>query len=483
MTSNVSRFAILSIAIASLDFAAGVARADEFDVTVRRQEAVSTIADDTAAKVLETVSEIFEGASGGDDEACAVTLVLRGSVGTLTAAELPFFISSQADFDRVRSLPGTVKIVGDIGWCGGIGAGIAGCANKPGPALVMTWKSSRVRNAVVLAHEYLHTAGNPHRSGTRALMLPTVGLDNDRVNGLECDKAMGGPSAVSESGEAIPNEELDYSGLHGADEDLAQNDEQTDPSPITEEPEAPSDPQAVLAFVSQVYAHGVPFAEASEFSPEDVPVLEQVIELKGASSAGEPNFEVVGNAVATLGAIATEEATEALREYLLSDPSAEISVEETVAKADTLIALGWAVNQTGNNELLSLLLDGSSSDWWAEVAGVDWKTPAFATREDLIEYLVAKAILGLTLSGAHEARLRLEQIRSEVVPGSPQAVISDNESLGLQSRFGDQGVDKVMIVAPGTVEAVQNQGGETYIDAIIGELETIQTDGLVGYYQ
>ena len=63
---------------------------------------------------------------GPGDVACAVTFTRDGDVTAFTDGDGS--IDSSAEFSTVIGLPGWVKVVNQINWCGGLAPNIIGCS-------------------------------------------------------------------------------------------------------------------------------------------------------------------------------------------------------------------------------------------------------------------------------------------------------------------------------------------------------------------
>ena len=72
--------------------------------------------DTVADSILTAASTVAQTNDGRGDVSCNVTLKRTGSITTFGA---PSFINSSADLDTVLALPGYVKVVQQINWCGG----------------------------------------------------------------------------------------------------------------------------------------------------------------------------------------------------------------------------------------------------------------------------------------------------------------------------------------------------------------------------
>ena len=110
------------------------------------------------------MTELVQGPDGSTDVACEVGFARFGELGTFTSDEIPFSINNEADFRRINGIGGSVKVVGEINWCGRLGVGIIGCASMPGPRLAVV-RFTPNQEAILWTHEFGHTTGSPHRDG------------------------------------------------------------------------------------------------------------------------------------------------------------------------------------------------------------------------------------------------------------------------------------------------------------------------------
>lgn len=412
------------------------------------------LSDATADQLLAAMSSLLQIGDSNSDVACPVTFARVGPVGTFTSAEIPFSIASEQAFENTINQGNSIKIVGEILWCGSLLPGIAGCADVGGPRMVVTRRSSSIE-AVIWAHEFGHTTGSSHRDIPLQLMRPSAIPDMREVNSIECQRKLTvnhlapGPQAITIDENVGPP--------------LAQ---------LMDAEPGGVGPQAVEDFVRDVKIDGVSYLEASRFGAEHIPFLVGVL-------ADETQKETWSNVVSALGAIGDETAVIALLEFLRSDPDATLDVVATMAKADVLIALGWAAAKDETGPALQTLLSGTDGDWWAETMGINWKTPVYASREDLIQSLVTRSIVGLTLSGSTAARIRLEQLGTQTRdPGATAAPFE-------RSAIEELAPGAIFIfdrLSPSTQMTLQLNGGEAYISDQLSEFDRIDQLGLIEYY-
>ena len=158
--------------------------------------------------------------------------------------------------------------------------------------------------------------------------------------------------------------------------------------------EAPSRQSSVQDFVRQTYIHGLPYAQASAFTSDDIPVLLAMLENPSESRAW-PNI------VGTLGAIGDEEVFDPLVGFMESG-SGVLSVHEYAAKTSVPMALGslmFATNSANSNQYLN---DGLDPQVWTE-RGISWRSPFGLTDQEELDQLVTVSVIGLALSGRPQA--------------------------------------------------------------------------------
>ena len=165
-------------------------------LSVRQHAALPTQLDAVRVDgILVEMTGLVQGADGSTDVACEVGFARFGQLGTFTSDEIPFSINNEADFRRVDGIGGSVKVVGEINWCGRLGVGIIGCASTPGPRLAVV-RFTPNQEAVLWTHEFGHTTGSPHRDGAGALMQPFIGADHRGVDQGECTRLIAGSEVV-----------------------------------------------------------------------------------------------------------------------------------------------------------------------------------------------------------------------------------------------------------------------------------------------
>jgi hypothetical protein len=163
-------------------------------------------------------------------------------------------------------------------------------------------------------------------------------------------------------------------------------------------------PMTVQEFVRQIYVEGLPYEEAARYGPEAVPALEQML-----SDAAEQVYWP--NIVITLGAIGDERAVDRLLQFVNPPGERQLSDNEFRAVTSAIIALGYAVNRTGNQKALAFLRESVDPSVWAQRSR--WKSPFHASDEARNFQLSTSAILALGLTGNASAADTLRSLQAQ----------------------------------------------------------------------
>ena len=198
--------------------------------------------------------------------------------------------------------------------------------------------------------------------------------------------------------------------------------------------------QDIRDFVTQIYYQGVPYDEANDYGPEVVPTL---LEMLGDTTM-TPYW---ANIAVTLSIIGDERAVEPLIAFI--ETGADGTLDEAVyrAKSSTVMALGYLINKTGNEQALDYLVNSLNPEVWGSSRDVQFRSEFQASTDERDANLSTMAMLGLALSGRPEAA---EALRSVSVP-----------------RFGQGFQAQVTSIRDAALEALQE----------------IQDEGLEGYYE
>lgn len=144
----------------------------------------TNLTDARAGEIIAEMGTILQTKDGPTDVPCNVRFVLDGAVTTFATGTGS--INSQAGFVAVNGLPGNVKVVNQINWCGGLSPNVIGCAPVPGDSLVVV-RFTANQEDVLWVHEFGHNQGLSHRTGNDLVMNPTIGPTKRQINDSECN--------------------------------------------------------------------------------------------------------------------------------------------------------------------------------------------------------------------------------------------------------------------------------------------------------
>lgn len=145
----------------------------------------ATLDNARADAIIAEMGPMLQNSDSAGDVACNVAFQRSGDVTTFATGTGA--INSEADFLAVNSLPGNVKVVNQINWCGGLAPNIIGCAPVPGNSLVLIRFSVADQEKILWTHEFGHNQGLRHRDGLNNIMHPSIGATRLGVNQSECD--------------------------------------------------------------------------------------------------------------------------------------------------------------------------------------------------------------------------------------------------------------------------------------------------------
>ena len=344
--------------------------------------------------ILSSMQSIITNNDGPGDIACNVNFSRNGEIGVFNVGT--GIINSEGDFLAVNGLPGEIKVVNQINWCGGIAPNIIGCAPVPGVSLVVV-RFDESQEGILWLHEYGHNKGLNHRNDPDAVMNGVIGPTHKRVNQSECDayKNTATPSLVAARFPQF---------------------------------EALKDTMAIDDFVKQRFITGVPYENANKYGAKHVPGL--LLMLSDSS-----NISYWPNIVVTLGIIGDERAVTPIINLIKQDQTGVLSRELYNTKTSAIMALGYLVNKNGNQEALNFLKGCLTPHAWDE-SQPNWKSPYQAARADRNMQLSSIAILGLTLSGHAEAIEALKSLK-EPKESAEEKLFQSQISNTLDQAIGD----------------------------------------------
>ena len=356
--------------------------------------------DPGADSILTAASTVAQTNNGLGDVPCPVTLKRNGSITTFGA---PSFINTRADFDAVVALPGQVKVVNQINWCGGLSPNIIGCAPVPGTSLVVV-RFLPVSEGILWLHEYGHNKGLNHRDDPTAVMHPTLDQGRTMITAEECTKYMATPVAAARVG--VMESRFDMAQGQGGTGQLIP----------------------VESFVRQTFVHGVPYATASQYGPETVPKL-----LAMLNAPTEKDHWA--NIVITLGIIGDPRAVESLIAFVEKGGDSRSNPVHYRAKTSALMAMGYLINKSGSQKAIAYLKNYIEPSGMGETPmhGRGAFQPVLAERDTQLSTM---AILGLALSGHPTAKEVLQSLQRPATTESTarfQAQVSDVVSEALKT--------------------------------------------------
>ncbi len=153
----------------------------------------SSLTNARADAIMADMGQALQTDNGSGDVACSVSFTRAGHVTTFATGN--GIVNSQANFNAVNSLPGNIKVVNQINWCGALIPNVIGCAPVPGNSLVVV-RFTANQEDILWAHEYGHNKGLSHRNVANALMNGTININNNRVNQAECNAFSTAPATT-----------------------------------------------------------------------------------------------------------------------------------------------------------------------------------------------------------------------------------------------------------------------------------------------
>ena len=329
----------------------------------------TSLSNPTANVIFADMNRVIQTGDGPNDVPCLVEVTRDGDVASFDTGNGT--INSAMDFEAVNGLPGNIKVVNQINWCNGLAPNIIGCAPVPGDSLVVVRFDADLEGILWL-HEFGHNQGLFHRNDELAVMNGTIDSIRREVDREECDAFLG-----------LPGSEMAFRALMSGRR-----------------------PMDVGEFVRQTFIHGVPYDQASHYGPNVVPTLLQMLK--------DPKEEKHwSNIVVTLGIIGDTRVRQPLINFIDSDFQGTLSRSQYTAKTSAIMALGYFVNKTGDNEALSYLVNCTRPTFWDGMQ-LQWTSPYHAQSRDRDIQLSTVAILGLALCGRSEASEALRTLRSRL---------------------------------------------------------------------
>jgi hypothetical protein len=375
--------------------------------------AILTNAD--ADEILADATTVLKTDEGARDVACSVTLSRVGDVTEFTQGDGS--IDTEAELSNLFALPGHIKVVNAINFCNGFTPDTIGCASTPGTSFVVE-RFTANQEGILWAHEFGHNKGLDHRDNDpNAVMNGTIEVSRRRVTSAECGAYQSlDEAAVASASAAVP-------------------------APASDAPSLDALPTDVRQFVRQTFIHGVPYEQATKYSPDVVPTLVEMLKDR----AEEPYWS---NILVVLGIIGEKRGIDEMILFVERDRG-KISAAHYRAKTSAIMSLGYALNKTGSRKELDYLTSGIDPKVWSTRAGSNL-APYQKTTDERDHDFAKYAIMGLALSGHPDAARALRSLQQPV----------ENEA---QRKFRDQVSDLV-------AEALK-------------EHQKVASRGLVDYYR
>lgn len=375
-----------------------------------RRFVTATLTDADVDRILADASASLQARDGAGDTACAVRFERDGGVDTFTDGNGS--IDSAAAFAALMALPGHVKAVNQINWCGALIPGVIGCAPVPGNSLAIV-RFEAALEGLLWAHEMGHNRGLNHRGDPNAVMNGTIEAAHRELDAGECLAFQVSP-AVAAAAEGPPQPRVAG----------------TASGPLPD----------IRDFVRRVFIHGVPFAEASRYGADAVPTL-----LSMLQDPREARFW--GNIAVVLGMIGDAQVVDPLIAFLeaRATTAARQPAGQYRARTSALMALGYLVNRTGDGRALAYLQAGTEPQAWESRAAPAGMAPFQASIAERNTDFARHAILGLALSGRPEAAETLQSLQQPATTESGRAFraqVGDlvSEALTEHQRVSGQGL-------------------------------------------
>ena len=321
-----------------------------------------------------------------DDIVCPVGFTRSGGIGTLSlAAPNNNVVDTDTELNQVFNASGHMKVVQEINRCGVTNVNIFGCA---GSTFIVedlrdnnNGSSQFASMGPLVAHEYGHTKGLPHRAvnNSNFVMNASIGPNSLRVSSAECMAYQAGSSPIQP---AVPD--------------------------LGEAEAAGAGPVSIQEFVRRFYPDTMPFAEAAQFGPEVVPALLTML----ADSDERLHWPMIASVIGIVGG---PERADDLIAFIERPRIGRLSRQEYDGVRAAIVALGYLVEGTGSTRALDYLMSASDPGAWNRKAGMrGWQMPRGGSWGERNQRLAVHAVMGLGLSGHPEAKLALEQWRTRL---------------------------------------------------------------------
>lgn len=381
-------------------------------LTISRHD-TATLSNADATRIMADGSNVLQTNDGAGDIACDVELRRDGNVGVFNTGDGQ--IDTNAELAEIFDLPGNIKIVDEVDFCGGFNVNIIGCGQTPGTSFIVE-RFTPAQEGILWAHEYGHNVGLPHRDTTsNNVMFASIGANRERVNNAECTSMAGGiAGAIS-----------DFMTLT-----LAAHNEGQDLS--------------IEEFVSQIYFDGIPLGQTDRYSSSDAVRLYAMLN-------DESLIQFHENIALTIGMIGDADAVSKLISYaqngMGNDP--ENARAAFKGRVGAIIGLGYLLNRTGSENALNYLSYKLRPANWAGYSMQSSGASASNANKEARK-LSKYAILSLGISGSEEGRQRLRGVQVQAATATEGSATGDSfagqmsdvvgQSLELNETISRQGL-------------------------------------------
>lgn len=153
---------------------------------VSRFSEIDDFTERNAREIIAKMAHILQtddDGAGPNDVECDVDFMLAGPVETF--ADGTGTISTEQDFRQIIELPGDVKVVESVDWCGTVNSIFAGCSD--GLTFVVEAGLDPALAGPLWAHEFGHVRELGHRQDEPTMVMNSaVGVRSRQVDDREC---------------------------------------------------------------------------------------------------------------------------------------------------------------------------------------------------------------------------------------------------------------------------------------------------------
>lgn len=193
-------------------------------------------------------------------------------------------------------------------------------------------------------------------------------------------------------------------------------------------------------FVQQTFIEGLPYMEASMYSEDDLPVLIDLL-------SQHQYIDYWGNIVAVMSVIGSQEAVDAVIDFIENDPMGDLGEVHYKAKKTALYGLGYAIHKNKNKKAREYLVASLNLDIW-KMRNISNMAERHASINERNLDLSKSALFGIALSGTIKTNQILKDLEKK-----------DKKDSKIKAHV------------------------EKYLPQLILENEKIKKDGLVKYYK